>query len=194
MELADSVGSEHIAVGELLERLAERGTGLLLLMLSLLMCVPNIPGISTVFGLLLIPPSLQMISGRASIWMPRWVRERALEGTRLRAALRASVPLLRRIEIIATPRLALLTQWPATSLVGMQTLTMALVLILPMWGANLIPGIAVVLTGLGMLQRDGALLLASTCVALAALAWVYFGTHYTVRMGGWLWSQVEAVL
>ena len=63
---------------------------------------------------------------------------------------------------------------------------MALVLILPLWGANLIPGLAVSMSGLAILQRDGVLALLSAPVAMAALAWVYFGTKYAVSFLAWL--------
>lgn len=188
IELADTIDSERVPLGDLLDRLHGRGQGLLLLILALPMCIPNIPGISTIFGLLLIAPSLQLILGRTSIWTPRFARQWTIKGSSLRAALRASVPLLRQIERLARPRLAFLTVWPATFWIGLQTLVMALVLILPIWGANLIPGIAVVLTGLGILERDGALIVLSASVAVAALTWVYFGTYYTIAFFSRLWE------
>ncbi len=184
--LADSLTQEQLTVGDLIDRLDTRAQGLLLLMLSLPMCVPNIPGISTIFGLLLIPPALQLMRGRPNVWMPRRVRGWRLDGNRFRAALRGSARLLAKFEHLSRPRARALTIWPATTVVGFQTLIMALVLILPIWGANLIPGIAVALTGLGLLQRDGWAMIASTPVAIGAVAWVYFGTKYTINLFVWL--------
>lgn len=185
-ELAHSLTQERVTVGELIDRLDSRAQGLLLLMLSLPMCIPNIPGISTLFGLLLIPPAIQLLTGRSTLWMPRRVRAWGFDGSRLRAALRGSAKLLSKVEHLSRPRARPLTHWPATSVAGFQTLIMALVLILPIWGANLIPGVAVALTGLGLLQRDGWAIIASTPVAIGAVAWVYFGTKYTINFFVWL--------
>lgn len=187
-ELADTIDGERVYLGDVLDRLHGQGQGLLLLILSLPMCIPNVPGISTLFGALLIGPSLQLMRGRTTIWTPQFMRKWTMKASSLRGALRACVPLLRKVEHVAMPRLTSLTEWPATSLIGLQTLVMALVLILPIWGANLIPGIAVALTGLAILQRDGALVIASACVAVAALAWVYFGTYYTFAFFNQLWK------
>ncbi len=45
-ELADSfAAAESVSVGELLERLDARANGVVLLVLALPMCVPNIPGV-----------------------------------------------------------------------------------------------------------------------------------------------------
>jgi hypothetical protein len=141
--LANTLTQDRVTVGELIDRLDARAQGLLLLMLSLPMCIPNVPGVSTIFGLLLIPPAIQLLTGRSTLWMPSGVRDWRMEGHRLRSALRGSAKLLAKVERLSRPRARLLTHWPATAVAGFQTLIMALVLILPIWGANLIPGIAV---------------------------------------------------
>lgn len=186
IEIAQSLTQDRVTVGELLDRLDARAQGLLLLMLSLPMCIPNVPGVSTIFGLLLIPPAIQMLTGHSRLWMPRRVRSWRLDSAGLRKALKGSAGLMAKVEHLSRPRARLLTRWPATAVAGLQTLIMALVLILPIWGANLIPGVAVALTGLGMLQRDGWAMIASTPVAIGALAWVYFGTKYTINFFVWL--------
>src|SRR5262245_55675560 len=86
-DLAQSLTQERVSVGALIDRLDARAQGLLLLMKSLPMCIPNIPGISTIFGLLLIPPAIQMLTGHSRLWMPRFVRDWRLDGPRLRTAL-----------------------------------------------------------------------------------------------------------
>lgn len=185
-ELATEIGQGHHSVGAFLDRLDARAPGLLLLILALPMCVPNIPGISTVFGILLIAPSVQMMFGRSSFWLPQRVRAWTFSGRTLAAALRFSVPFLRWVERFTRPRLSWIMRWPFTGLVGLQTFIMALVLILPMWGANLIPGIAVTITGLAILQRDGLLMMFSVPVAAASIAWVYFGAKYAISFLSWL--------
>jgi hypothetical protein len=71
------------------------------------------------------------------------------------------------------------------SLAGLQTLILALVLLLPMPGANVIPGIAIALTGIAILRRDGLFMLMSAAVAVAALAWVYLGGKYIMAFLMW---------
>lgn len=184
--LADIIVEEHVSAGELIDRLHGRGIGLLLLILSLPLCIPNIPGISTIFGVLLLAPAIQLIRHRPNIWAPRRIRDISLSGPQLRKALDASARILERVERLTRPRLRVLSRWPVTGLIGVQTLIMALVLIIPMPGANFIPAVAVALTGIGLLQRDGAATLLSIPIALFALAWVYFGATYTIRFMSWL--------
>lgn len=193
-DLAKSfAGEETVTAGELIKRLEGRGLGLLLIILALPICIPNIPGISTLFGLLLIGPSLQMLFGQRQLWMPRLATRWSFKNETLTGALKACVSVLRKIEFLVRPRLLVLTGGLWLRYFGAQTLVLALILLLPMPGANIIPGIAVVLTGLGLLQRDGICLLLSFPVAVASVTWVYFGARYVLNFLMWLWMQTEAL-
>ncbi len=70
-----------------------------------------------------------------------------------------------------------LTRFPVTILVGLQTLLMALILILPIPFANWPPGMTVAMTALALLQRDGVLMLLTIPAAIASVGSVYLGTR-----------------
>ena len=80
---------------------------------------------------------------------------------------------------ISSPAFAMarLTRFPVTILVGLQTLLMALILILPIPFANWPPGMTVAMTALALLQRDGVLMLLTIPAAVASVASVYLGTR-----------------
>jgi len=174
-ELVDAFPDERVSVGELVDRLHRRAHGALLLILALPMCIPNVPGISTIFGFLMLAPAVQLMLGQSTLWLPKRVRAWTFPGEGLRRALRAAIPTLKRLEYLIKPRLDFLTAWPATAYIGLQTLLMALILILPVWGANWPPGMAVALTALALLQRDGVLMLLTVPAAAASVAALYFG-------------------
>lgn len=186
-DLAVDIDDAPQAVGEFVDRLSDRGVGFLLLILSMPMCIPNIPGISTLFGALLIAPSLQMVFRLDHVWMPQFIRKLKLEPKVLRGSLRAFSAFLLRVEVLSRPRLPLLSGRLALTLFGLQALIMALVLIVPMPGANLLPGIAGVLLGLGILQKDGLFMLASVPFAVASVAWVTLGAKFSVDFALWLY-------
>jgi hypothetical protein len=190
-DLVEAFPSDRISVGELVDRLDSRAHGVLLLILALPMCIPNIPGISTIFGVLMIAPALALMLGQRRLWLPRQVRAWSFPREGFRRALEAAIGGLRRVEYLIKPRLSILTRWPATSFVGFQTLLMALVLILPIWGANLTPGVTVTLTALALMQRDGVLMLLSVPCAIGSIVWVYLFTKYGVQAAQWLgeWLQ-----
>lgn len=175
-DLVEAFPGESVSVGELLDRLDSRAHGMLLLVLSLPMCVPNVPGISTIFGLLMLAPALQLMFGSRRLWVPKQVRDWRVDCAALRRTLRVASPPLKRVEYLVKPRWPRLTRWPFTMYVGLQTLLMALILILPVWGANLPPGFTVALTAIALLQRDGVLMLLTIPAALGSIvALFYFG-------------------
>jgi hypothetical protein len=172
-DLMDAFPNETVTVGELLERLEQRAFGLLLLLLSLPMCIPNIPGISTVFGVAMLIPAAQMILGRQEVWVPRQLRDWTFSREAMVKGIKAALPLLRRIETLAKPRWSFLFNGPFMLIWGLMTLLMAFILILPIPGGNFPPAVAMALLALAMLQEDGALALVSAALGVATTALVY---------------------
>jgi hypothetical protein len=176
-DLIDTFPGEKVSVGQLIDRLDSRAHGMLLLVLALPMCVPNVPGISTIFGVLMLAPALQMVFGSRTLAVPQRVRAWEVSGDALRRTFHLAIPMLKRVEYLIKPRWSRLTRFPVTILVGLQTLLMALVLILPIPFANFPPGVTVAMTALALLQRDGMLMLLTIPAAIASVASVYLGTR-----------------
>lgn len=187
-DLAETFPSDTVSVGELLDQLDSRANGVVLLVLALPMCIPNVPGISTIFGVLMLAPALQLVFGQRRLWVPKQVREWRVDCNALRRTFNAATPVLRRVEYLIKPRLHQLTRFPATIYVGLQTLLMALVLILPIPFGNWPPGMTVALTALALLQRDGLLMLL-TSLAAAASTYVAARVGVAVFNGLLGWAQ-----
>lgn len=176
-DLTEAFPGDTVSVGELLDRLDARATGVVLLVLALPMCVPNIPGISTIFGVLMLAPAIQLLFGQRRLWVPKQVREIKVDCAAMRKTFAAATPTLRRVEYLIKPRWSRLTRFPATILVGLQTLVMALILILPIPAGNWPPGMIVAASALALLQRDGILMLLTNA---ASIGLVYFGGRFVL--------------
>ncbi len=190
LELTHAFPNERVTVGELLDRLEGRAVGLILLILALPMCIPNIPGISAVFGALLLAPSLQLTLGARRLWLPHFMRSWTFPREGLRAAVNGAAPLLRRVERLFKPRLTFATQFPFTILLGLQALLMAIVLIIPIPGGNWPPGMTISLMALALLERDGLLALMSILATIASTVTAYyffrFGVYAMHEFGDWI--------
>ncbi len=190
-DLMEAFPGESVSVGELIDRLDSRAHGMLLLVLALPMCVPNVPGISTIFGALMLAPALQMVFGSRRLLVPQRIRNWRVDCNALRRTFNVAIPGLKRVEYLIKPRWSRLTRFPVTILVGLQTLLMALVLILPIPFANWPPGMTVAMTSLALLQRDGLLMLLTIPAAIASVASVYLGTRVGIAVidGAIHWIQ-----
>ncbi len=176
-DLIEAFPGEKTTVGALVDQLDSRAHGVLLLVLALPMCIPNVPGISTIFGILMLAPAMQLVLGSRRLWLPQRARGWEVDCNALRRTLRATIPTLKRVEYLIKPRWSRLTRFPVTILVGLQTLLMALILILPIPFANWPPGMTIAITSLALLQRDGVLMLLTIPAAIASVASVYLGTR-----------------
>lgn len=193
-DLLEAFPNERVSFGELIDRLDSRAHGVLLLVLALPMCIPNVPGISTIFGVLMLLPALQLVLGLRRLWAPARLRAWTFPRSGLVRTLRATIPTLRRIEVLIRPRLSQLTRFPMTILVGLQTLLMAFILILPIPFANWPPGMTVAMTALALLQRDGVLMLITVPAALASAASVYVGGRIGIAVMNQLIDWVQQIL
>lgn len=197
-DLLDAFPNESMTVGELLERLEQRAFGLLLLLLSLPMCIPNIPGISTVFGVAMLIPAAQMILGRQEVWVPKRLREWAFSREAVVKSITAALPILKRMEHLAKPRWSFLVDRPFMAFWGLLTLTMALILILPLPFLNFTPGVTMAIFAIAMLQEDGVLAIVSAVCGALTLAFAYviirFGPKLLIEIGQALDVFVRTIL
>ena len=156
-EAPDAGLDGSVSLGWILDRLHERAFGLFLLILALPCCIPFLYGVPQVVALPLAFVSAQIVAGRRAPWLPDGLRSRRVPAERLEELSRRAGPWLRRLEAVSTPRLAGLTRPPTDRIVGLALVLFSASILVPLPGTNTVPGIAVVLVAMGLLQRDGVL-------------------------------------
>lgn len=162
--------SEDLTVGEFVARLGDRTYGLLFLALALANFVPAVPGFSGVLGCILILVAVQLVIGRRTPWIPRVIRSRRVPKLRLQQGLAAAAGVLRRFERICRPRLALFTTILAERILGFIVVYLGAVIALPIpFIGNIPPAIAILALALGLLERDGVVILLGVVLAILAV-------------------------
>jgi len=178
-----------LSLQELVSAFGERGFGALILVLSLLALLPWPPGGKAVFALPIILLSLELACQRASVWLPRWALRASVSRTAYRAGVSRIMPMIRRVEALTRPRLHYLTGEIADVVTGLVCVLLALVMALPIPFGDALPGIALVLFAMGMMQRDGVAILLGV-LATAACGLYLFLIWATVvevahHVAGW---------
>lgn len=190
-ELRDDLhGDEEICVREILKKLDKRAFGILMFILAAPNCIPNIPGISTIFGLLLIAPALQMIFGAKQVWLPKQINDIKLNPASLRMGIDKAIPLLEKIERFVKPRLEFLSEKPFTIIMGIQVLILSGILILPIPFANFVPGLCVATMALGIIQRDGLLIILSNFLFFLSLILAPMGIGAGIAALKWAFEYI----
>ncbi|MFO1085139.1 MAG: exopolysaccharide biosynthesis protein [Reyranellaceae bacterium] len=177
--MLDQAQEARVSVGWLMEQLGERSFGLTLFVMAV---IALMPGASTVIGVLIAWPAIQMILGHEAAVLPRWIARRRVGVDRLARVIGLIVPRLRWVERLIRPR------WPmpfqvTKRLTGIVMLLVGATLISPVPFTQVVPALVIMLLALAYLEEDGVALLVALVAALASLA----VTGVTV------WGAVETI-
>jgi len=154
----------------ILAELHERAFGLFLLVLALPCCIPFLYGVPQVVALPLMFVAVQLLAGRRTPWLPRRLGARTVSAEALENLAGRARPWLRRIETVSRPRLSALTRAPLDRFAGLALVIFSASILVPLPGTNTVPGIAVVIASVGLLQRDGLLVVLGSILGMVWIA------------------------
>jgi len=162
-------GPDRLTFTELAARLHSRAWGGLLFICAAINVLPLPPGTSVFFAIPLLIVSAQMIFGRASPWFPGRIDRRGVKRSELQRLIDKMGRVEARVERIFKPRLPGLTGPNATRLIGLACFLLSLVAAIPIPLFHVAPAAAIVLFGLALIYRDGALVVVAAIAAVLSL-------------------------
>ena len=169
--MAADTSREHISVADLLAALGDRALAAMLIVFALPNVVPMPPGTSALLGAPLVFLAAQMALDLKA-WLPALIASRSIPRSDFATLVRRISPWVVRAERLMRPRATLLASGPMESLVGALCLLLSIVILLPIPLGNMLPGLAICLLALGILERDGLWVLAGIAASVAAAALV----------------------
>lgn len=149
--------------------LGDRAFGGFLLMLSLPNILPLPWGFATALCIPMVLIATQMLLGRQRLWLPQILLRLGAEREVVARALDRSLPMLRRTERWLRPRLSFLSSSLSERLVGAVCLFLCVVLVLPIPLLGWFPAFALVALALGLVERDGLMLLVGYALSVLTL-------------------------
>ncbi|MDR5695856.1 MAG: exopolysaccharide biosynthesis protein [Armatimonadota bacterium] len=175
-EVLAVAGEEDVAIGALVDQAEERGFGLFMILLALPTMIPILPpGSAALIGLLNIGLAVQMLAGLRRPWLPAWIRRYRLSPSAMRRLRQGGIHVLRKLESLSRPRLLPLPESLVIRVVAFLLLLLGIVLFSPFPFMNTLPGLAILLLGIGLLNRDGLVLMAGAGLSLGILLFVATG-------------------
>ena len=182
LALASQPG-ERLTVREIMAVLQDRAFALLIVLLGLPNCLPMPPPIPLICGLLLALVAVQIVFGREAPWLPRQLMNRSMARTDVEKAVGRAVPVFRRLERISRPRMTFLDTPLAMRLMGAVILVLSLgLLFAPPFVGQIPLGLAVCLVGLGLVERDGFVVVGGLLIGSIGLT-LSLGFVYAVFTG-----------
>ena len=172
--IASEMGDGHVSLRDIMRILGARSLTPLLLVpcIALVSPLSAVPGLPTLLAAVVGLVSLQLLTGRRRLWLPRVLLDRSLHVARLARVLAVMRPTVVRVDRLINERLTLLTDrpWnlPALCLFCIVSFFMPLIEFVPFLTSTLASALA--LFAVALFARDVLLMLAGyALVGVAAL-------------------------
>jgi hypothetical protein len=158
---ADSRVSERVSVGEIVAALGDRGLGVLITIFALPNVFPStVPFGNVLTGVPVILFAVQLMLGVERTILPDIIARRTISTALLKSATPRVAGLLAWFERLLKPRLPAMTTPQAERAIGTFCMILSIVSTLPIPFGHQIPAFAIMLIGLGLIERDGLAMLA----------------------------------
>ena len=154
-------------LGALVDSLDRRAFGLMLLILALPCCLPFVYILPQIVALPMLVLAGQMAMGRTAPWLPVRLAERDFDIDALRKVVDRAARYIGWFEAFAHPRLTALSSRAALRVIGALLMIPSASILLPLPLTNTVPGIGVAIAALGLIERDGLLILLGLVIGLA---------------------------
>ena len=132
-----------ISIGDVLNAFGDRAFGALMLLFAAPNMLPLPPGMSAVLGAPLLFITAQLMLGRSTLWMPRFICERSISRDFFALLTAKLSPVLHRAERFLRPRMSMLLHPVPERIVGGACLVLAVILFLPIPFGNIPPAFAI---------------------------------------------------
>jgi hypothetical protein len=167
-EIAEAA-PERLSFTDLAAQLHARAWGGLLFIFAAINTLPLPPGTNMFFAIPLVIVAAQMAFGRTSPWFPARIDRRGVTREELSRLITKIGWVETRVERIFKPRLPRLTGPKSERLISIACLLLALAAAIPIPAVHVAPAGTIVLFALGLIYRDGVLIIVACFAAILAL-------------------------
>jgi hypothetical protein len=158
-EHARTVSSERVSLADIADLLGTRSIGAWLMILALPMVLPvPAPGLSVLFGVPLMIISVQLGLGGRRAWLPAFIFRQSMARADYVVLVARMQPAMERFERFVRPRAFWLANDWAKVPIGLICLVLAMIITLPIPLGHVVPGSAICLLALGLMERDGVVI------------------------------------
>jgi len=171
----------EMTLGALVDQMEERAFGVMLLMLALPCCLPFVYGLPQIVAFPMLLIAGQMALGRHTPWLPKSVRERRFAISSMRNVVDRARKYLGWFEALSRPRAAFLTGPAGSRIVGPLLLIPCASILVPLPLTNTTPGIGVAVASIGVIERDGLLVLGGLFIGLVWVAVLILGGQAAIE-------------
>ncbi|MEP6831404.1 MAG: exopolysaccharide biosynthesis protein [Rhizomicrobium sp.] len=167
---AEHLGSGRVSLQDIVASLGDRGLGVLMAIFA----VPNIfpapiPFGNVVFGIPVIILAVHLMMGWPRLKLPHRINKYSVGAAMLKSFAPRLAGMLARIEPLLKPRLPAVSTPAAERVIGLICVILSILSALPIPFGHMVPALALVVIGLGLIEHDGVAILLGAALGLAGV-------------------------
>lgn len=181
-EMALRAADHPLTLADFLRALGVRVYGALIVVFAAPVAFPvTPPGLSTIFALPLLLVLLQMLYNRRQPWLPRRLRRKPVKLETITKFNQFMVPRLRKIEAYVKPRGLFISTPIGKAVIALYAIVLTVFMAMPIPLTNTMPAWALIALGVGLMSRDGLLILLA-CVLGGVVMGIVSTVFYTAAV------------
>ena len=178
-DFAQGLTAERVSLAEIDRGLGDRGLGVLMAIFA----VPNIfpatiPFGNVVTGIPMILLAVHLVLGWRQLVLPQGLARRSIAAQTLKSFAPKLASVLARVEPLLKPRISIISSPMAERIIGVIALILSILSALPIPFGHMVPALALMVIGLGLIEHDGVAILLGAALGLVGavvFALVLFG-------------------
>lgn len=178
------------SLAEVVSALGERSLLVGLIIFSLPNCIPAAPAVGSIFALPVLVVAWQILRGYEGLRLPQILAKRRVQVRHLRWIADKGMRPLRAVECRCKPRMQALVTPRAERRIAAYVLLLAATVLFPGPMTNFLPAIGIVIISVGLLERDGLVVIGGMVWGFVAMI---VAIAATVALFGGLWLGLDAL-
>jgi hypothetical protein len=154
--------------GEVMALFEHRGFGFILLIAGII-GVFALPPLSTLAGTFQLIFAYQILRNYDYPHLPKMIARKQVSSKLVAMAMEKSLPLFRKFELLLRPRLLTLQTDTAWRMIGVMLVLFAVSVMIPLPFTNFLPSLAILLIGLGQMEKDGVAISIGLVIGIVGL-------------------------
>ncbi|MEO1150119.1 MAG: exopolysaccharide biosynthesis protein [Pseudomonadota bacterium] len=186
----EGAGDASVTLGALVAMMDRRSYGFLLLLLALPCCLPFVYVLPQLVALPMLALAAQLAAGRPHPWFPTRLANRSFAVAQFEGVISRASKYIGWFERLAYPRLTFLTEGLGVRIIGALLIIPCASILVPLPSTNTAPGIGVAIAAIGLIERDGLLVILGLLMGLAwVVLLVFLGAEGIQLLKAWLLSR-----
>ena len=166
-DFAETLTAERVSLAEMDRGLGDRGLGVLMAVFAVPNVFPStVPFGNVITGIPMILLAAHLVLGWRQLVLPRFLARRSIAAQTLKSFAPKLAAVLARVEPLLKPRLSLISSPMAERIIGVLALMLSILSALPIPFGHMVPALALMVIGLGLIEHDGAAILLGVVLGL----------------------------